>query len=111
MELYLLCARESKQSDSLLYRGPDVHVENYVWDIVHFHGSTQSKVFFPDDPTQPPQFNGCLRHAETTRHTVHSVMKLAPRVQAFGMSRTDRCQFLFLLLVGAKLEVEGKEAE
>jgi hypothetical protein len=35
-----------------------------------------SKVFFPDDPTQPPQFNGCPRRSETTRRTVHSVMRL-----------------------------------
>src|SRR5215472_41962 len=36
----------------------------------------KSKVFFPDDPTQPPQFNDCPRQAETTRRTAHSVMKL-----------------------------------
>ena len=27
----------------------------------------QSKVFFPDDPAQSPQFNGCPRQAETVR--------------------------------------------
>jgi hypothetical protein len=27
----------------------------------------ESKVFFPDDSTQPPQFNDCPRQAETTR--------------------------------------------
>ena len=35
-----------------------------------------SKVFFPDDPTQLPQFNECPRQSETTRRTVHSVMRL-----------------------------------
>lgn len=35
-----------------------------------------SKVFFPDDPSQPPQFNDCPRQAETTRRTLHSVMRL-----------------------------------
>jgi hypothetical protein len=35
-----------------------------------------SKVFFPDDPRQPPQFNDCPRQAETTRRIAHSVMKL-----------------------------------
>lgn len=29
----------------------------------------QSYVFFPDDPTQPPQFSDCPRMAETTRRT------------------------------------------
>ncbi len=29
----------------------------------------ESKVFFPDDPNQPPQFNGCTRLAVTTRRT------------------------------------------
>ncbi len=29
----------------------------------------QSKVFFPDDPAKPPQFNDCPRRAETTRRT------------------------------------------
>jgi len=29
----------------------------------------ESKVFFPDDPAQPPQFTDCPRQAETTRHT------------------------------------------
>jgi hypothetical protein len=28
-----------------------------------------SNVFFPDDPSQPPQFTGCPRPAETTRRT------------------------------------------
>ncbi len=27
----------------------------------------QSYIFFPDDPTQPPQFSDCPRRAETTR--------------------------------------------
>src|SRR6516225_8980765 len=35
-----------------------------------------SIVFFPDDPRQPPQFNDCPRQAQTTRRTVHSVMRL-----------------------------------
>ena len=35
-----------------------------------------SIVFFPDDPRQPPQFNDCPRRAQTTRRTVHSVMRL-----------------------------------
>jgi hypothetical protein len=35
-----------------------------------------SKVFFPDDPGQAPQFNDCPRQAEATRHTNHSVVKL-----------------------------------
>ena len=29
----------------------------------------ESKVFFPDDPTQHPQFSECPRQAQTTRHT------------------------------------------
>jgi len=29
----------------------------------------QSNVFFPDDPSQPPQFNDCPRQAETSRRT------------------------------------------
>lgn len=29
----------------------------------------ESKVFFPDDPAQPPQFNDCPRRAETARRT------------------------------------------
>jgi hypothetical protein len=27
----------------------------------------ESNVFFPDDPSQPPQFSECPRNAETTR--------------------------------------------
>lgn len=29
----------------------------------------ESRIFFPDDPRQVPQFNGCPREAQTTRHT------------------------------------------
>ena len=29
----------------------------------------QSNVFFPDDPSVPPQFSDCPRPAETTRRT------------------------------------------
>jgi hypothetical protein len=39
----------------------------------------RSKVFFPDDPAQPPQFSDCPRKAETTRRTVKSAMKLCPK--------------------------------
>lgn len=35
-----------------------------------------SKVFFPDDPAQQPQFNDCPRRAVTARRTAHSVMRL-----------------------------------
>jgi hypothetical protein len=38
-----------------------------------------SKVFFPDDPTQAPQFSDCPREAETTRRTIHSVVKLCAK--------------------------------
>ena len=30
-------------------------------------GQCQSKVFFPDDPAQTPQFSDCPRRAETER--------------------------------------------
>jgi hypothetical protein len=36
----------------------------------------ESKVFFPEDPRQPPQFNDCPRNAETTRRIRLSVIKL-----------------------------------
>jgi hypothetical protein len=40
----------------------------------------QSYVFFPDDPTQPPQLSDCPRTAETTRRTfrrgVNVIVKL-----------------------------------
>ena len=36
----------------------------------------QSKVFFPDDPRQQPQFSDCPREAQTTRRISYSVMKL-----------------------------------
>jgi hypothetical protein len=35
-----------------------------------------SKVFFPDDPRQQPQFSDCPRVAKTTRRTAHTVIKL-----------------------------------
>lgn len=35
----------------------------------------QSQVFFPDDPKQVPQFNGCPREAETTRRTSRIVIR------------------------------------
>src|SRR5579859_2035794 len=38
-----------------------------------------SKVFFPDDPTQPPQFNDCPRRAETIRRTSYSIVKLCAK--------------------------------
>jgi len=38
-----------------------------------------SKVFFPDDPAQTPQFSDCPRQAETTRRTIHSVVKLCSK--------------------------------
>jgi pimeloyl-ACP methyl ester carboxylesterase len=38
-----------------------------------------SKVFFPDDPRLTPQFNDCPRQAETTRRTIHSIVKLCPK--------------------------------
>lgn len=36
----------------------------------------ESKVFFPDDPTQRPQFTDCPRDAATSRRILHSVMRL-----------------------------------
>jgi hypothetical protein len=38
-----------------------------------------SKVFFPDDPGQAPQFSDCPRQAETTRRAYHSVVKLCSK--------------------------------
>ena len=35
--------------------------------VVKKTSQCQSKVFFPDDPTEPPQFNRCPRKAVTTR--------------------------------------------
>src|SRR5437899_9357419 len=40
----------------------------------------ESKVFFPDGSTQPPQFNDCPRRAETTRRlSGFKVVKLCTR--------------------------------
>jgi hypothetical protein len=36
----------------------------------------ESKVFFPDDPRQQPQFSDCPREAKATRRTAHTVIKL-----------------------------------
>lgn len=36
----------------------------------------ESKVFFPDDPEQKPQFSDCPREAETTRRITHTFVKL-----------------------------------
>lgn len=38
-----------------------------------------SKVFFPDDPAQRRQFSDCPRQAETTRRTIHAVVKLCSK--------------------------------
>ena len=39
-------------------------------------GQCESKVFFPDDPSQRPQFNDCPRRAETVRRVGSKVVKL-----------------------------------
>ena len=38
-----------------------------------------SKVFFPDDPMQAPQFNDCPRQAETVRRAIHSIVRLCAK--------------------------------
>jgi len=38
-----------------------------------------SKVFFPDDPAQAPQFSDCPRQAKTVRRTIHSIVRLCAR--------------------------------
>ena len=38
-----------------------------------------SKVFFPDDPAQAPQFSDCPRQAEAIRRTSHSIVKLCAK--------------------------------
>jgi len=38
-----------------------------------------SKVFFPDDSTQPPQFSDCPRPAETERTIRGKVVKLCAK--------------------------------
>lgn len=38
-----------------------------------------SKVFFPDDPAQAPQFSDCPRQAETIRRTSHSIVHLCAK--------------------------------
>lgn len=38
-----------------------------------------SKVFFPDDPGQVPQFSDCPRQAQTTRRTIHSIVRLCAK--------------------------------
>src|SRR5437899_12438788 len=44
--------------------------------IVRDMAQCDSKVFFPDDPSQAPQFNDCPRQSETTRLTIHSIVRL-----------------------------------
>lgn len=47
--------------------------------IVRRMAPCDSKVFFPDDPAQPPQFSDCPRQAETTRRTIHSMVRLCAK--------------------------------
>ena len=47
--------------------------------IVWRMAQCDSKVFFPDDPAQLPQFSDCPRQAETTRRTIHSIVKLCAK--------------------------------
>jgi hypothetical protein len=46
---------------------------------IQFMAQCESKVFFPESPSQPPQFSDCPRQAETTRRAPHSVMKLCSK--------------------------------
>jgi len=47
--------------------------------IVRDMAQCDSKVFFPDDPSQVPQFNDCPRQSETTRHTIHAIVRLCAK--------------------------------
>ena len=39
----------------------------------------ESKVFFPDNPSQRPQFNDCPRRAETVRRVGSKIVKLCSK--------------------------------
>jgi len=39
----------------------------FVYRFEQIRAQCESKVFFPDDPAQRPQFSDCPRRAETTR--------------------------------------------
>jgi len=74
------------EANSFFHPGGHLQAQNYARDA-HYPATfglfplktmaqCNSIVFFPDDPGQPPQFNDCPRQAQTTRRTVHSVMRL-----------------------------------
>jgi hypothetical protein len=39
--------------------------------VLRLMAQCESNVFFPDDPSLPPQFSDCPRQAETTRRARH----------------------------------------
>lgn len=53
----------------------------------------QSNVFFPDDPSEPPQFSECPRPAETARRTWRrgDLAKGEPRIVISVVRLCGRC--------------------
>src|SRR6516225_9963528 len=73
------------EANSFFQPGGHLRAQNYAREahypafrrfLLKTMAQCNSIVFFPDDPRQPPQFNDCPRQAQTTRRTVHSVMRL-----------------------------------
>jgi len=80
--------------------------------IVGGMAQCDSKVFFPDDPTQALQFSDCPPQAETTRRTIHSVVKLCPEGSKVWYEQEERqgslaaaasCEGFFKFVIGKRV--------
>lgn len=79
-----------------------------------FRGMAQcdSKVFFPDDSGQAPQFSDCPRQAVTARRATHSVVRLCAKCaeiwdeQASHVTATDEAPVAVSVSRGASVRLE-----
>jgi len=68
----------------------DIQDQVVLYAGVHM-AQCESRVFFPDDPKERPQFSDCPREAETTRRILHTVTKLCPTcARAWDEQNADR---------------------